>query len=103
MKSSRIGSSLDSMFRESGELEDVKAIARERDAAMRLCSICRKPAACFGRYDNMKTAAYACNDCCGHGCEDGWCRPVVDRPRERGLDAADVAKLGYSRMGRPKW
>jgi hypothetical protein len=38
-----------------------------------VCAHCGKPAACFGRYDNMTTADFACDECCGHGCEDGRC------------------------------
>ena len=32
-------------------------------------------AACYGAYEN-ETPSYACNDCCGHGCEDGRCWPI---------------------------
>jgi hypothetical protein len=37
------------------------------------CHICGKPATCLGQYDNMTDPAYACDSCCGHGCEDGRC------------------------------
>src|SRR5881394_767427 len=38
------------------------------------CAHCGKPAFCFGRYeDQTGPAEPACDDCCGHGCEDGWC------------------------------
>lgn len=39
-----------------------------------LCEHCgAKPATCYGKYEGMTTSAYACDDCCGHGCEDGKC------------------------------
>lgn len=39
------------------------------------CGICGKPAVCFGSYDGNQD--YACDECCGHGCEDGSCYPLV--------------------------
>lgn len=45
-----------------------------------VCHICGKPATCIGRYDNMKTDEPACDDCCGHGCEDGHCEPIEAKP-----------------------
>lgn len=42
------------------------------------CELCGKEAACFGVYENPDNeTAYACNDCCAHGNEDGWCKPVT--------------------------
>lgn len=41
------------------------------------CQMCGKPAACLGVYENPDNdPAYACDECCGHGNEDGWCNPV---------------------------
>lgn len=40
---------------------------------------CGKPATCIGRYETMTEPAYACDECCGHGCEDGECYPL-DEP-----------------------
>ena len=37
------------------------------------CATCGKPASCLGRYEAMDTEEYACDECCGHGCEDGYC------------------------------
>lgn len=39
------------------------------------CAHCeeKRPAVCWGRYEDMTEHAYACNECCGHGCEDGHC------------------------------
>lgn len=39
------------------------------------CAICGKPAACFGKYAEVPEG-YACDECCGHGCEDGHCEPI---------------------------
>lgn len=58
------------------------------------CAECGKPATCFGSYED-RPHAYACDACCGHGCEDGRCRPVVRsaRPAAMALTAVDVEKL----------
>lgn len=40
------------------------------------CHICGKPASCVGRYDIMEKDEPACDDCCGHGNEDGHCAPI---------------------------
>ena len=41
------------------------------------CAICGKPATCLGSYEGAATDEYACDDCCGHGNEDGHCSPVT--------------------------
>lgn len=46
---------------------------------------CGKPATCYGRYNDdvggddrpMTEPSYACDDCCSHCNEDGWCEPIV--------------------------
>lgn len=38
------------------------------------CMNCDKPATCYGTYENC--TGYACDDCCGHGCEDGRCDKI---------------------------
>lgn len=42
------------------------------------CEHCDAQATCVGRYEDMKEDAFACNECCGHGCEDGHCDPIYD-------------------------
>ncbi len=46
----------------------------EKDAERQpICAHCGiKKAACYGSYENERPS-YACDDCCGHGCEDGRC------------------------------
>ena len=39
-----------------------------------LCFWCQAPATCHGTYEGH--TGYACDECCGHGCEDGWCEPT---------------------------
>ncbi len=34
---------------------------------------CGKPATCVGAYEDLENIAPSCDDCCGHGNEDGWC------------------------------
>lgn len=47
-----------------------------------LCDICEKPAACVGKYD-ADSYSPACDECCGHGNEDGHCvRCTVEDPCE---------------------
>jgi hypothetical protein len=41
------------------------------------CVHCGKPATCVGRYEDMpEPGDPACDECCGHGCEDGKCEPL---------------------------
>lgn len=44
-----------------------------------MCGHCQvRLATCFGRYDNMEEADFACDECCGHGNEDGRCVHIRD-------------------------
>jgi hypothetical protein len=45
------------------------------------CGSCGAPATCFGSYEGH-ASGFACDDCCGHGCEDGECVLIVDPPPE---------------------
>lgn len=46
---------------------------------MTVCSQCReRPATCFGQYDGAEKPEPACDTCCGHGNEDGWCEPICE-------------------------
>ena len=40
------------------------------------CHTCGKPATCFGSYEDNFGAG--CDECCGHGNEDGWCKPIAE-------------------------
>jgi hypothetical protein len=41
------------------------------------CAQCeRRDPVCFGRYEDEGPPAPACDRCCGHGNEDGWCKPI---------------------------
>jgi hypothetical protein len=58
--------------------ENQRAQARLREAfdmAARgpFCDYCGAPATCLGAYEGQPTPTYACDDCCGHGNEDGRC------------------------------
>lgn len=47
-----------------------------------LCEICGQSASCVGRYD-ADDYSPACDECCGHGGEDGHCvRCTTDDPCE---------------------
>ena len=42
------------------------------------CATCDNPATCLGRYEDMVVPDFACDECCGHGCEDGHCAQLSD-------------------------
>ncbi len=53
----------------------VKSVPTEDPLAIEpLCSNCGKPATCYGTYEGI--TGYGCDDCCGHGCEDGHCERI---------------------------
>lgn len=52
-----------------------------------LCVSCGKPAACLGAYEGAEVQEYACNVCCGHGCEDGYCSMLEGPPEPAYADA----------------
>jgi len=60
---------------------DCDALGADIDALMganvQMCDHCgERPAACFGAYEGVEEGSFACDVCCGHGNEDGWCEPV---------------------------
>ena len=54
--------------------EDMAKLARTIAADIHKppCAICGEPATCFGSSEG-DPPSYACDDCCGHGNEDGHC------------------------------
>jgi len=46
-----------------------------------MCAHCEKnPATCHGVYEDPDGPDLpACDECCAHGNEDGWCEPLVER------------------------
>lgn len=40
------------------------------------CAHCGAPATCYGAYEGQPPHS-GCDECCGHGCEDGWCVPIA--------------------------
>lgn len=60
------------------------------------CDSCeRKPASCFGVYEVEPDAApsFCCDDCCGHGNEDGWCKPIAEYDTFLAEAFAELSKL----------
>lgn len=53
-----------------------------------------EPAACVGQYETMEEMAFACDECCGHGCEDGFCHRLAQAldsaAKQEGGDGDDV-------------
>jgi hypothetical protein len=81
------------------DIEDIMRIARAAlastprpqdeppffDKGVLLCQQCRKlPAVCVGAYEGPGPIALACDTCCGHGCEDGWCVRLASTPPKGG-------------------
>jgi len=53
--------------------------APERDPIIGTSAIlcfCGAPAVCFGAYEDPNALGGACDECCGHGNEDGWCESL---------------------------
>ena len=48
-----------------------------RRVAPLVCVHCGNPAACVGRYEMAAHDEPACDECCGHACEDGLCVTVA--------------------------
>lgn len=42
-----------------------------------LCGTCSRPATCVGYGERPETLSFGCDECCGHGNEDGWCVPLA--------------------------
>jgi hypothetical protein len=64
------------MFREVFTPETYLALL-DRVAELEIrCIHHGEPATCFGVYeDSTNPVEIGCDDCCGHGNEDGWCEP----------------------------
>lgn len=71
------------------EIEWIRSIVRQCRAAGTACFVkqlgahvacevhgCSNPAACTGTYEGAEHETPACDVCCGHGNEDGHCRPL---------------------------
>jgi hypothetical protein len=58
---------------DEGRAEAVAIVWAVNRIAKPICAHCDAPAACFGSYEDDMHPAFACDECCGHGCEDGRC------------------------------
>lgn len=64
------------------------------------CAVCGAPATCFGAYEGAERETHACDTCCGHGNEDGWCEEIEQtdavraRPKRDYQAAIRAAKAG---------
>lgn len=61
---------------DEGHAEAVFICATVNRGGAKLCAECGEPATCFGSYETDLNPAYACDECCGHGNEDGHCDQV---------------------------
>ena len=66
------------------QLTGASAEAERLRELLPCCAQCtQRPAVCFGAYEGGEPnagPAPACDACCGHGNEDGWCLPIADLP-----------------------
>lgn len=58
------------------EPEPLSGSSEKGDGVEAVCANCGAPATCHGKYE-AGIIGFACDQCCGHGNEDGWCNPVV--------------------------
>jgi hypothetical protein len=68
-----LGAARKEIARRSKVMKVVTPATDEEIRSLR-CTICGAPATCVGRYEDMpEPGEPACDECCGHGCEDGQC------------------------------
>lgn len=68
-------------------------------SARPICEHCGEhPGTCVGVYVDEKDPAVVCDQCCGHGCEDGRCEPI--REDWSAQIAGWRARMARSRMSR---
>lgn len=78
-----------------GQWETARAFART--SGRLLCSCCGvNYATCIGAYETPTPVLPACDDCCGHGNEDGRCESIAELRGEEdeepaGLEAEELA------------
>ena len=73
------------------------ALADTKQRGPTLCHQCEKePAVCTGIYEDGDEHP-ACDKCCGHGNEDGWCVGIKPSIREPLLAAGYLADLATAR------
>lgn len=64
-----------------------------------ICAHClERPATCIGSYEGAADFTPACDECCGHGCEDGQCEPIRKRlkPPSPGVTEGGRESFGVS-------
>ncbi len=53
------------------------------------CQFCGEPAVCYGHSSDTEPG-YACDKCCGHGCEDGECEFIPTPAAPSGSETEDA-------------
>ncbi len=81
---------------EEGAPHDEHCLTRKYEGIVPRCRICGKPAACIGRYEGHGIVAFACDECCGHGNEDGECSQLA--APDAALDTHRAALAGNGEM-----
>lgn len=88
--------------------DSLERLSATDGSVMPVCANCGKPATCYGAYEDQNHA-YACDDCCGHGNEDGHCYPIkcpqcgesTVKPRDSEAYCEDCGWPDENRLGTP--
>lgn len=82
----------------------------EKEARLRWpkCANCHKTpandATCFGTYeDPAHPVEFACDECCGHSNEDGWCEQITDTAVDFLRDLLSDAKADWRKADAENW
>lgn len=75
---------------DAGLTEALAIVTLMNYAGDRDCSVCGDPATCFGAYEAGLEPSYSCDECCGHGNEDGHCEPLEEKQLITGPEPANA-------------
>ena len=80
------------------EADQLRSDVERLRGEMNSCPHCGDPATCFGEYETCDGTGFGfgCDTCCGHGNEDGWCRPIAELPDYLRDTAISVSTLSES-------
>lgn len=53
------------------------------------CCYCGNEAACVGAYEGDRIPEPSCDECCGHGNEDGVCWPINEVPPPQRIEMGE--------------
>lgn len=77
---------------DEGRSEAIAICAAANLTGPAICDCCGNDATCFGAYETGLEPKYACDDCCGHGCEDGYCDLLYPPPQDDALTCGGIER-----------